>query len=239
MQKVYFHMGRQKYLIVVAAGKGVRMGGDLPKQYVQLDGKAILDMAIERFVEACPDLKVLTVINPDWVPYWKEYCYSHAMVVRQRFVQGGITRFHSVRNAVQTIPEGASVAVHDGVRPFVSKTLISRLFDLAEEHPAVVPVMPCTDTLKKLGKEDGKLVSLHEDVDRSILYGAQTPQIFHSEVLRKAYCQPFDQLFTDDASVVERSGVDICYVDGEKLNFKITTPEDMKMASALLSAGMV
>ena len=131
------------------------------------------------------------------------------------------------------------MAVHDGVRPFVSKTLISRLFDLAEERPAVVPVMPCTDTLKKLGKEDGKLVSLHEDVDRSLLYGAQTPQIFHSEVLRKAYCQPFDQLFTDDASVVERSGVDICYVDGEKLNFKITTPEDMKMASALLSAGMV
>ena len=88
-------MERQKYLIVVAAGKGVRMGGDLPKQYVQLDGKAILHRTIERFVEACPDLKVLTVINPDWVPYWKEYCYSHAMVVRQRFVQGGITRFHS------------------------------------------------------------------------------------------------------------------------------------------------
>ena len=232
-------MGRQKYLIVVAAGKGVRMGGDLPKQYVQLDGKAILHRTIERFVEACPDLKVLTGRNPDGVPYWKEYCYSHAMVVRQRLVQDGLTRFHSVRNAVQTIPEGASVAVHDGVRPFASKTLIRRLFDLAEEHPAVVPVMPCTDTLKKLGKEDGKLVSLHEDVDRSLLYGAQTPQIFHSEVLRKAYCQPFDQLFTDDASVVERSGVDICYVDGEKLNFKITTPEDMKMASALLAAGLV
>ena len=232
-------MGREKYLIAVAAGKGLRMGGELPKQYVELDGRAILHRTIERFVDACPDLKVVTVLNPDWISYWKEHCYSHAMVVRQRFVPGGITRFHSVRNALEVIPDGASVAVHDGVRPFVSKTLIRRLFDLAEEQTAVVPVLPCIDTLKKLGKEDGKLVSLHEDVDRSLLYGAQTPQIFHSEVLRKAYCQPFDQLFTDDASVVERSGVDICYVDGEKLNFKITTPEDMKMASALLAAGLV
>ena len=232
-------MERQKYLIVVAAGKGVRMGGDLPKQYVQLDGKAILHRTIERFVDACGDLKVLTVLNPDWIPYWKQYCYDHAMVVRQRFIKGGITRFHSVRNALEEIPDGAVVAVHDGVRPFVTAGQIRKLFALAGEHSAVVPVLPCVDTLKKLRKEGNNLVSLGEDVDRTILYGAQTPQIFHSEVLRKAYCQPFDQLFTDDASVVERSGVDICYVDGEKLNFKITTPEDMKMASALLAAGVV
>ena len=232
-------MGRQKYLIAVAAGKGLRMGGDMPKQFVELDGRAILHRTIDRFVQACPDLKVVTVLNPDWVPYWKEYCYSHAMVVSQRFVDGGITRFHSVRNAIRVIPDGAVVAVHDGVRPFVGTDLVRRLFSLAEESPAVVPVLPCIDTLKKLGKEDGRLVSLHEDVDRSLLYGAQTPQIFHSEVLRRAYSQAFDPLFTDDASVVERCGVDIVYVAGEKLNFKITTPEDMAMASALLAAGLV
>ena len=192
-------MERQKYLIAVAAGKGLRMGGELPKQFVELDGRAILHRTIERFTEACPDLKVVTVLNPDWIPYWKQYCYTNAMVVRQRIVEGGITRFHSVRNALEAIPDGAVVAVHDGVRPFVSAGGIRRLFDLAGEHSAVVPVLPCVDTLKKLKKEDNILVSSGESVDRSLLYGAQTPQIFHSEVLRKAYCQPFNQLFTDDA----------------------------------------
>ncbi|MGN0191213.1 MAG: 2-C-methyl-D-erythritol 4-phosphate cytidylyltransferase [Candidatus Cryptobacteroides sp.] len=232
-------MERQKYLIAVAAGKGVRMGGDLPKQFVELDGRAILHRTIERFAGACPDLKVVTVLNPDWIPYWRRYCYSHAMVVRQHLVNGGITRFHSVRNALDAIPDGAVVAVHDGVRPFVSEAQILRLFELAGEHSAVVPVLPCTDTLKKLRMEDGNLVPLRETLDRSLLYGAQTPQIFHSEVLREAYRQPFDQTFTDDASVVERCGGDIFYTDGERLNFKITTPEDMVMASALLAAGTV
>ncbi len=97
-------MGREKYLIAVAAGKGLRMGGELPKQFVELEGRAILHRTIESFVDACPDIKVVTVLNPDWVSYWKEYCYSHAMVVRQRFVPGGITRFHSVRNALEVIP---------------------------------------------------------------------------------------------------------------------------------------
>ncbi len=230
-------MERNRCLIVVAAGKGMRMGGDVPKQFVPLMGKAVLHRTIEKFASACPDLKVLTVLNEDYIPYWKEYCLTNAMVVPQTLVKGGITRFHSVRNAIEKIPDGCSVAVHDGVRPFVSAALIERLFNFAEDSPAVVPVLPCTDTLKALDRCGEDYVARHEAVDRSVLFGAQTPQVFHSEVLRKAYSLPYCESFTDDASVVEKSGVPIRYVDGEKLNFKLTTPEDMKLAEALLASG--
>lgn len=234
-------MGRKKYVVMMAAGSGTRMGGQLPKQFMEIGGKAILRRTIEVFMEACPDIAVITVLPKEYQGYWKSYCYENNFICPQILVSGGITRFHSVRNALKRVPEGALVAVHDGVRPLVSSKLVKDMFAMAESVPALIPVVPCVDTMKLLQKnvgEDGSetLSALSgQVVDRSLLYGAQTPQIFHSELLKEAYDQPFETAFTDDASVVERHGKSLSYTMGERLNMKITTVEDLVLAEAVLN----
>ena len=225
----------------MAAGSGTRMGADRPKQFIELEGKAILQRTIEVFVKACPGIKVITVLPPDHMDVWKEYCLRNNFTCPQILVKGGITRFHSVRNALEKVPEGALVAVHDGVRPFVSSGLVSRMFSEAEDVAAgLIPVVPCVDTMKVLQKkvwDDGSetLSAISgQSVDRSVLYGAQTPQIFHSKLLKAAYDQAYDTAFTDDASVVERYGKSLSYVMGERLNIKITTSEDLVLAEAVM-----
>lgn len=230
----------KKYLIVVAGGRGLRMGGDLPKQFLKIGGRAVLHRTIERVVSACPDIRVVTVMNPDYIDFWKDYCLGSGMVVPQSIVRGGMTRFHSVKNALEKVPDGAIVAVHDGVRPFVSESLIVRMFDVAETVPALIPVVRCVDTMRALAtKKDASgsevLEPLDVKVDRSVLYAVQTPQIFHSDVLKAAYSQPYDTAFTDDASVVERSGVPLSFISGERLNIKITTKEDLLLAESILN----
>ena len=229
-------MERKKYVIVMAAGSGTRMGLDIPKQFIEIDGKAILQMTIETFLSACPDVSVVTVLPEDHIPYWKEYCLKRSFTCPQVLVKGGITRFHSVRNALDRIPDGAVVAVHDGVRPLVTPTLVKDMYSKAEELPAVIPVVPCVDTMKVLEKKGNELTTVEGAVvDRSVLFGAQTPQIFHSEVIKEAYSLPYDTSFTDDASVVERYGKSLSYVIGERLNLKITTQEDILLVRAILS----
>ena len=230
----------KKYLIVVAGGRGLRMGGDLPKQFLKIGGRAVLHRTIERFVSACPDIRVVTVMNPDYIDFWKDYCLGSGMVVPQSIVHGGMTRFHSVKNALEKVPDGAIVAVHDGVRPFVSESLIVRMFDVAETVPALIPVVRCVDTMRALAtKKDASgrevLEPLDVNVDRSVLYAVQTPQIFHSDVLKAAYSQPYDTAFTDDASVVKRSGIPLSFISGERLNIKITTKEDLLLAESILN----
>ncbi len=230
-------MERKKYLIVSAGGTGTRMGASLPKQFLELGGKPILRLTIERFIEAIPDIHVVTVLPEAHIPYWRNYCVKDGFNCPQRLVKGGFTRFHSVKNALAVIPDGAVVAVHDGVRPLISIQAIRSLFALSVEFPAVIPVMPVTDTLKCLRKEpDGSLVSTGEAVDRSRFFGAQTPQIFHSEILKAAYSQGFDTLFTDDASVAEKYGIPLHFAQGERYNIKITTPEDLTLAGLLLQS---
>lgn len=234
-------MERRKYLIVMAGGSGTRMGSTTPKQFLELQGRAILHRTIQKFVDAEPGIKVITVLPKEHMEYWKKYCISHNFLYPQKLVSGGITRFHSVRNGLEKVPDGALVAIHDGVRPLLSRELIQNIFQKAEDMKAVIPVTPSTDTLKAVREvivPDGE--PYYETVpdvelDRSIVYGAQTPQVFHSEVLKKAYMQAFDTAFTDDASVAAKDGVRIAYVKGERLNIKITTPEDMLIANAVLS----
>lgn len=224
----------------MAAGSGTRMGAKMPKQFLELDGKAILRKTMEVFLEACPDISVVTVLPGQYMDYWRDYCYRNNFICPQILVKGGITRFHSVRNALDKIPEGAVVAVHDGVRPLVTAEMVRDMFDKAESTPALIPVIPCVDTMKVLQKkvwDDGSetlAAVVGQSVDRSVLYGAQTPQIFHSELLKAAYGQAFDTAFTDDASVVERYGKSLSYVMGERLNIKITTGEDLVLAEAVL-----
>ena len=228
-------MERKKYLVVTAGGSGSRMGADVPKQFLPLQGKAILQRTMERFLEACPGIRILTVLPRDHFGTWKAYCAAHNFNVPQTLVAGGITRFHSVRNALVKIPDGALVAVHDGVRPFVSKELIERMFSRMEVCRALIPVLPVTDTLKVLDRdrETGFLRSAGERLDRSRVFGAQTPQIFRSEDLKAAYAEAYDPLYTDDASVAENIKIPLSFIAGERFNIKITTPEDLVLAEAI------
>lgn len=220
----------------MAAGSGSRMGAQLPKQFLEIDGKAILQKTIEAFLEAIPDVKVITVLPADFIQYWKEYCLDHNFICPQVLVKGGITRFHSVRNALAKVPEGALVAVHDGVRPLVTADFLRGIFQHAEGVTGVIPVLPCIDTMKVLMKDESGLHAVPgEDADRAKLYGAQTPQIFKSELLKEAYNQAFDEKFTDDASVMVKYGKSLSYVIGERLNIKITTQEDLLLARAVFS----
>lgn len=228
-------MEQNKFVIVMAAGSGMRMGAEKPKQFLMLDGKAILHKTIEVFLEACPDISVITVLPHDFIGYWREYCLEHNFICPQILVSGGITRFHSVRNALARVPDGALVAVHDGVRPLVTPGFVRRLFEKAGGVDGLVPVTPCVETMKVLERKGDVLRAVPgASADRSVLYGAQTPQIFRSEILKAAYSMAYDTSFTDDASVVERYGKSLSYVEGERLNIKITTPEDLILAKAIM-----
>ena len=229
-------MERKKYIVIMAAGSGTRMGAQVPKQFIEIDGKAILQRTIEVFLEACPGISVVTVLPEKFIPYWKNYCILHNFICPQIIVKGGITRFHSVRNALERVPECAVVGIHDGVRPLVTPALVADMYSQAEYVPALIPVVPCVDTMKVLRKAGDVLETIPgETVDRSVLWGAQTPQIFHSEILKDAYTQAFDTAFTDDASVVEKYGKSLSYTMGERLNIKITTQDDLMLAKAIMS----
>lgn len=229
-------MERKKFVIIMAAGSGTRMGAQMPKQFLELDGKAILQKTIEVFQEACPGISVITVLPQDHISYWRQYCLDRNFICPQILVPGGITRFHSVRNALDRVPDGAVVAVHDGVRPLLSPELVRDVFKAAETQQAVIPVIPCVDTIKVLKSKEGRLEAVPgAKADRSVLYGAQTPQIFHSEVIKEAYSMAYDTAFTDDASVLEKYGKSLSFVIGERLNIKITTQDDLLLARAVMS----
>lgn len=228
----------------MAAGSGVRMGASVPKQFLDLGGVPILRRTIEAFVSAVPDIKVITVLPEDHIAFWKDYCISAGFNCPQTLVPGGITRFHSVRNALRKVPDGAVVAIHDGVRPLLSATMIRNMFDRmdSESIRALIPVIPSVDTLKVIDRvkgADGKEVMVSpedEEVDRSRIFGAQTPQMFLSEDIKAAYSQAFDTAFTDDASVARKKGIPLSFCAGERYNFKLTSPEDLSLARLIISS---
>ncbi len=223
-------MSRPVYAVFVAGGSGTRMGGDVPKQFLELGGIPVLQRSVERFLEAEPEAHVITVLPRTHIATWRELCLRYAVPFSQTVVAGGMTRFHSVLAALGKVPDGAIVSVHDGVRPLVTAALVRRMLDemSAPGGPAaLIPVVPVTDTLRSL--DPGAAAP-----DRSRLVAVQTPQMFLSEVLKAAYRQPYDVAFTDDASVAERAGVSVATTPGERFNLKITTPEDYKLAKLLL-----
>jgi len=229
-------MERKKYVIFTAAGTGTRMKASEPKQFLLLGGLPVLHRSIFAFVDACPDVKVVTVLPKNQIEHWKDLCIKYPLDVPQIIVEGGITRFHSVRNALAKVPDGAIVAVHDGVRPLVSKELIRKMFDRMASCRGLVPVVPVTDTLKSLERnKNGELVSTGlPDPDRSRVFGAQTPQMFLSEELKAAYALPYDTAYTDDASVAARYGIPLSWIEGERNNIKLTTPGDMALAELFI-----
>ena len=220
-------MERKIYGIFVAAGRGLRMGGSVPKQFLPLKGRPVLQRTIEAFLEAVPGIRVVTVLPKESIPFWDEECGRNNFECPQRVVAGGMTRFHSVRNALATVPDGAVVMIHDGVRPLVSASLIRRLLDAVEGGSrAAVPATKVTDTLRST---DPSVPA----PDRSVLVAVQTPQVFLSEDIKAAYEQAYDPAFTDDASVASAKGIPVTLVEGDRYNLKITEPGDLAAAEAL------
>ena len=229
-------MEKKIYAVIMAAGSGTRMGSELPKQFLPLGGVPILRRTIEKFMHALPGARIVTVLPKDSIPYWKEYCAAHFSHCTQQLVEGGITRFHSVRNALLRIPDGAIVAIQDGVRPLLSEDLIRTMAARMKSVRALIPVVPMVDTLKVLARDvEGTLHTVEgAGADRALIYGAQTPQLFRSEDIKAAYAQAYDTAFTDDASVAQKKGIPLSYIEGERYNLKITTPDDLALAEAIL-----
>ena len=228
-------MERKKYVVLVAGGSGTRMGACSPKQFLLLGGVPVLQRTLSRFAEACPDAAFITVLPKEHFRTWKDLCIEYCCNEQQTLVAGGLTRFHSVRGALEAVPPGALVAIHDGVRPLVSVSLIKEMFARMDSCRALIPVIPEVDTLKCLDtREDGSLTVGGPDPDRGRVFRAQTPQLFRSEEIKAAYGQAFDLSFTDDASVASRAGIPLSFIMGERRNIKITTPSDLEFASLLL-----
>lgn len=234
-------MPRPLYLVVVAGGSGLRMGGEVPKQFLPLGGRVVLLRTIDIFRKAVPGIHVVTVLPMEWRERWRDLCAENRFFYPQTLVDGGLTRFHSVQNALALVPEDALAAVHDGARPLLSVSLARELFRQAETADGIVPCLPVADTLRCLQSQEGALLSSGKALPpRSELYAVQTPQIFDAALLKAAYTLPFEPDFTDDASVVEayvrQKGLQkiIRYVPGERANFKLTTPEDLLLAEAVL-----
>lgn len=218
----------KKYVIIVAGGSGKRMGTDVPKQFLPLAGKPVLMHTIDAFYRYDSQVNVLLVLPLVHMEYWRELCNQYAYNKPVILVEGGSERFYSVQNAMQKVPCDALVAVHDGVRPLVDSQTIERAFVSAEKNGSAVPVIPETDSLRKLTQEGSK------SVDRSAYVRVQTPQVFRSDLIKEAYNQAYKPTFTDDASVFESLGNAVSLTVGNVSNIKITTPVDLKWAETLL-----
>ncbi len=218
------------YVIIVAGGKGLRMGGEIPKQFLPIGGKPVLMRTMERFHEHDPALKIILVLPKDQQEFWQELCQKHDFKIMHQVANGGETRFQSSKNGLALIPdedEGV-VAIHDGVRPFVSTDVIERCFDAARDDFAAIPVMPVTDTLRYIDRGHG------HNVLRDHFRSVQTPQCFDISLAKQAFNQPYRETFTDDASVIESLGCQVKMVEGNRQNIKLTTPFDMKVAELLM-----
>ena len=217
----------KKHIIIVAGGKGLRMGGDIPKQFLPVCGKPVLMRTIEAFHTYDAAIHIILVLPVSQQAYWKELCQEYQFSLSHDIANGGDTRFHSVMNGLAMVEGNGLVGVHDGVRPFVSQEVIARCYEEAEACKAVIPVIDVVETVRHLTEEGS------ETVPRDRYKLVQTPQVFEVELLRRAYQQTYTDLFTDDASVVEALGEKVYLVKGNRENIKLTTPFDLKLAEML------
>lgn len=217
-----------RYALIVAGGQGLRMGGDLPKQFLLLGDKPVLMHTLEAFCRYDAAMRLIVVLPREQQTYWVELCRRYAFEIPHTVVDGGETRFQSVKNGLGVIDGPGVVGVHDGVRPFVSEEVIGRCYELALTQKAVVPVVDIFDTIRCVDGQQSRTV------ERSLYKVVQTPQVFDVELLKRAYSQSYTPFFTDDASVVEALGVSVVLVPGNRENIKLTTPFDLKMGNALM-----
>ena len=235
------------YIIIVAGGKGLRMGSDIPKQFLPIGGKPVLMRTIERFREYSAELQIILVLPREQQAYWRQLCQEYAFPLPLEgaggdpylLANGGETRFHSVQNGLALIPDDAEgvVGVHDGVRPFPSLDVIRRCYETAREKKAVIPVIPVVETLRRITQKEPSLLCNSVTVPRGDYRLVQTPQTFDIQLLKAANraADGSPVSFTDDASVVEAYGQEVSMVEGNRENIKITTPFDICIAEAILS----
>lgn len=219
----------ERSVIIVAGGRGLRMGQDIPKQFIPVGGRPVLMHTMAQFYGYDESMEIILVLPEDQFSYWKALCRKYDFQMRHQLVCGGETRYNSVKNGLEAV-SGELVAVHDGVRPFVSPETIERCFHAAEKYGAVIPVMELVDSIRKVNGTGSEMRPRY--AYRSI----QTPQVFRNSVLKKAYELTFSPDFTDDASVVEAAGYEITLVEGNRENVKITTPFDFVVAEAFLNS---
>lgn len=214
-------------VIIVAGGKGERMHTDIPKQFIELNSRPILMHTIDVFFQYNSQIEVIVVLPETQIENWIQLCKKHAFEIKHRVVSGGILRFYSVKNGLNVASDNGLIAVHDGVRPLVSVETIAACFNEARISGAAIPVIEPVESIRQIDGENSVAV------DRDQYRLVQTPQVFETKILKKAYLQDFSPLFTDDASVVEASGVKISLVQGNRENIKITTPFDLKLAEMM------
>ena len=227
----------EDFVIIVAGGKGLRMGSDIPKQFLPIGGRPVLMRTIERFREYSANLQIILVLPQSQQEYWQKLCKDYDFRLDYQLADGGETRFHSVQHGLALIPDDTEgvVGVHDGVRPFPSVDVIRNCYETAREKKAVIPVIPVVETLRHInhpsqsGGNGGGVT-----VPRGDYRLVQTPQTFDIQLLKAANRQPYNEGFTDDASVVEAYGHSITLVEGNRENIKITTPYDLKIAEVLI-----
>jgi 2-C-methyl-D-erythritol 4-phosphate cytidylyltransferase len=216
------------YVVIVAGGSGKRMGAETPKQFLELAGKPVLMHTIERFHKFDESIEIITVLPENQLRFWTDLQKKYSFNIPHTLVKGGAHRFISVKHGLEFVSNRGLVAIHDGVRPLVKLETIKRCFEHAEKFGNAVPVISPADSLRYL--DDHR----NEPINRLNVKQIQTPQVFDASLLKKAYNQPYDTSFTDDATVVEKTGVKIHLVEGNRENIKITNPEDLFIAQILL-----
>lgn len=214
--------------LIMAGGAGLRMGGDLPKQFALLAGKPVIMLTMERFYSFDRDLQLVVVMPESHVSFWENLCKTYAFTIPHSKVPGGVERFHSVKNGLRQIDEEGMVFIHDAVRPLVTLATLERCFSLASEKGNAVPVVPVSESVRYGDFDESRTI------DRQKVWLVQTPQTFDTKLIKAAYNQEFQPGFTDDASVLEHAGHTIWLTEGNRENIKLTWPEDMIMAENLL-----
>ncbi|MCD4832317.1 MAG: 2-C-methyl-D-erythritol 4-phosphate cytidylyltransferase [Bacteroidales bacterium] len=217
----------KRFAIIVAGGSGQRMASSIPKQFLSINNEIVLMKSIRSFHEFDSTLKIIVVIPENHIPYWHDLCNKYNFTIEHTVVKGGQTRYHSVKNALEKVAKDGVVAIHDGVRPLVSQTTIEQVFEIAEINGNAVPYIDLVDSIRFIDSD------INKPVDRNKYKLIQTPQAFDCNLIKKAYEQSWDESFTDDASLVEKLGIKINLVPGNRENIKITSQIDLKIAEAL------
>lgn len=218
----------KKYAIIVAGGTGTRMQGEVPKQFILLHKKLVIQHSIDAFYSYDQSIQIILVIHPDYLNFWEKICLEYKISVPFQMVAGGKTRFDSVKNGLNLINEDGLVAIHDAARPVINAGFIGSIFSDAELHGSAMPGVALNDTIREIEGDSSR------QLDRTFLRAMQTPQVFRISELKRAYEQPYQAFFTDDASVMQSAGFPLHLIEGRVGNIKITHPHDITIAEVLL-----